>query len=238
MQEKSIDFERSLEYQFLYNEDPDSVFLLLSWLENNRLGYNFIPKYNVTKALLTGLRRSIRGRKDKKSIVDAISKLVSEDLNRLEMAFTIKGYRNAQNFNNLIDKLEILALKKFDPNDLATMQLMLHDSKDKDVEKFKDEVNKVLIKSKIISNNEYHTNLFLDKYIKNKFFRINFYMDNQVVVDYTNTDILTLEGKNLTINELLHIYSKAKFYINRSLNKAYFSQFWNSLNDEVLCRYQ
>lgn len=238
MQEKSMDFERSLEYQFLYNDDPDSIFLLLSWLENKRVGDNLLPKYNVTKALLTGLRRSIRGRKDKKSIVDAISKLVTDDLSRLELAFTIKAYRNAQNFDELIDKLEILALKKFNPNELCNKKNLLQDSNDRDVEKFKEKVNQELIRSKIVTNNEYHTNLFLDKYIKNKFFRVNFYMDKQVVVDYTNTDILTLEGKNLTINELLHIYSKAKFYINRSLNKAYFNQFWNSLNDAVLCRYQ
>ena len=63
-------------------------------------------------------------------------------------------------------------------------------------------------------------------------------MDKQVVVDYTNTDILMLEGKNLTINELLHIYNKSKFYINRALNEAYLNQFWYSLNDSVLCRYQ
>ncbi|MCI5644048.1 MAG: hypothetical protein MR285_08065, partial [Peptoniphilus sp.] len=68
MQEKKLNFENSLEYQFLYNDDADSIFLLLSWLENRYIGESLVPKYTVTKALLTGLRRSIRGRKDKKSI--------------------------------------------------------------------------------------------------------------------------------------------------------------------------
>lgn len=237
MQENNMDFEQSLEYQFLYNDDPDSIFLLLSWLENKQVGENLVPKYGVTKALLTGLRRSIRGRKDKKSIVDAISKLVTDDLNRLELAFSIKAYRNAYYRVDLIDKLERLALKYYKPNELCSMKYLFQDSNEPKILKFKDDIKKDLLKNKTICNNEFHINNFLDNNIKKKFFRVNFYMDKQVVVDYKNTDILRLEGKNLTINELLHIYSKAKFYINRSLNEAYFNQFWCSLNDSVLSRY-
>lgn len=237
MLENSIDFEQSLEYQFLYNDDPDSIFLLLSWLENKNVGENLVPKYSVTKALLTGLRRSIRGRTDKKTIVDAISKLVSDDLNRLELAFTIKAYRNAYYSVELIDKLERLALEKYTPRELSKMKVLFQDSESEEILKFKEYCNEYLIKNKVIYNNEYHVNNFLDENIKKKFFRVNFYMDKQVVIDYTNTDILKLEGKNLTINELLHLYTKAKFYINRSMNKAYLNQFWCSLNDSVLSRY-
>lgn len=237
MQEKKLDFELSLEYQFLYNNDADSIFLLLSWLENKSLGDSLVPSYTVIKALLTGLRRSIRGRSDKKSIVDAISKLVSDDLNRLELAFTIKAYRNAQEHNALIDKLEVLALEYYTPKELSSMKILFHDSNIAKILQFKEEVRDKLLECKVLANNEYHTNIFLEKNIKKKFFRVNFYMDKQVVVDYTNTDILMLEGKNLTINELLHIYSKAKFYINRALSEAYINQFWFSLNDSVLCRY-
>lgn len=237
MQENNLDFEQSLEYQFLYNDDPDSIFLLLSWLENKHVGDNLVPKYSVTKALLTGLRRSIRGRKDKKSIVDAISKLISDDLNRLELAFTIKAYKNAYYSVDLIDKLERLAIKLYTPQELSNMKYLFQDSQNTKVLKFKEDVKKELLKNKVIFNNEYHINNFLDNNIKKKFFRVNFYMDKQVVVDYQNTDILTLEGKNLTINELQHIYSKAKFYINRAMGEAYFNQFWCSLNDSVLSRY-
>lgn len=237
MQENNLDFEKSLEYQFLYNDDPNSIFLLLSWLENQCIGDSLLPKYTVTKALLTGLRRSIRGRKDKKSIVDAINKLIGDDLNRLELAFTIKSYRNALVYTKLIDKLEVLAVKKFDPNKISNMKLLFHNSTDPEVLKFKEKVKNELIKSKILANNEYHCNLFLDKYIKKKFFRVNFYMDKQVVMDYPYANILKLEGKNLTIKELQHFYSKAKFYINRALLNAYINQFWYSLNDSVLGRY-
>ena len=238
MLENSLDFEKSLEYQFLYNEDPDSIYLLLSWLENKNVGNNFTPKYDVTKALLTGLRRSIRGRKDKKLIVDAISKMVSEDLSRLEFAFSIKAYTNAYYCEDLIDQLERITLSIYNPNDLCKMRLLLQNSKDEKVVEFKKKIKEDFMKSKIIANNVVNVNYFLDKNIKKKFFRINFYIDKQVVVDTHNTNILTLEGKNLTINELLHIYNKAKFYINRSINEAYFNQFWSALNDCVLGRYK
>lgn len=238
MQESNLNFERSLEYQFLYNDDPDSIFLLLSWLENKNVADSLIPKYIVTKALLTGLRRSIRKRADKKSIVDAISKLVSDDLNRLELAFIIKAYRNSLNNYDIVNKLENLALKKYNPDELSNMKSLFHDSNDQEVLKLKNKVQERLLRDKVLAQNEYHINMFLDKHIKSKFFRVNFYMDKQVVVDYTNADILRLEGKNLTINELLHIYAKAKFYINRSMTEAYLNQFWYSLNDLVLCRYK
>ncbi len=238
MQENNLNFELSLEYQFLYNDDPESIFLLLSWLENRSVGESLAPKYSVTKALLTGLRRSIRGRTDKKTIVDAISKLVSDDLNRLELAFTIKAYRNAITYDDLIDELEVLALEYYSSKQLSNMKFLFHEDNSLKVIEFKDKVKEKLIQSKILANNEHHANIFLDKNLKKKFYRVNFYMDKQVVVDYTNTDILMLEGKNLTINELLHIYNKSKFYINRALNEAYLNQFWYSLNDSVLCRYQ
>lgn len=238
MQEISYDFEQSLEYQFLYNDDPDSIFLLLSWLENKNLGDNLVPRYTVSKALLTGLRRSIRGRKDKKSIVDAINKLVSDDINRLELAFSIKAYRNAYHSIKLVDKLEKIALKTYTPAELSKLKCLFHYESNKNVEKFKNEVNQFLLKNKILSSNEYHCNYFLDKSIKTKFYRVNFYMDKQVVLGYPNMDILTLEGKNLTINEMHHLYNKSKFYINRQLQNAYITQFWSSLNDSVLSRYQ
>ncbi len=238
MQEKKLNFENSLEYQFLYNDDADSIFLLLSWLENRYIGESLVPKYTVTKALLTGLRRSIRGRKDKKSIVEAVNKLVGDDINRLELAFTIKAYRNAITYNKLIDRLEVLALKKYEPMQLKDKKILFHYSEDREILKFKENVKEKLIKSKVLSENEYHTYYFMDKYVKKKFFRVNFYMDKQIVVDYPNSEIMTLEGKNLTIKELQYFYSKAKFYVNRALQEAYYNQFWNSLNDQVLGRYQ
>lgn len=237
MQELNLEFEKSLEYQFLYNDDPNSIFLLLSWLDNKHLCYNLAPKYSVTKALLTGLRRSIRGRVDKKSIVDAISRLVSDDLNRLELAFTIKAYRNAYNNLKMVDRLEKIALKRFTPNQLILKNTLLHEVNDSEIEAFKEEIQNELIKNKELALNDYHANVFLDKNIKKKIYRVNYYMDKQVVVDYINTDILRVEGNNLSINELKHIYDKSKFYINRRLKSAYLNQYWYSLNDSVLSRY-
>lgn len=231
-------FEQSLEYQFLYNDDPNSIFLLLSWLDNKNLCDNLVPKYSVTKALLTGLRRSIRNRDDKKSIVDGINRLVSDDLNRLELAFVIKAYRNAFYNYRLIDKLEELALSEFTPSQLANTQLLFHNHKSEKVQAFKDQMIKELYDNKDIFMAEKYANDFLDKFIKKKIFRVNYYMDKQMVVDYNNTGIFKLEGKSLSIKELKHIYEKSKFYINRSLKEAYCQQYWYSLNDCVLKRYQ
>lgn len=230
-------FEQSLEYQFLYNDDPNSIFLLLSWLDNKDLCDNLVPKYTVTKALLTGLRRSIRNRDDKKSIVDGINKLVSDDLNRLELAFVIKAYRNAFYNYRLIDKLEELALSEFTPQQLSNSKELFHNSSIQKVEEFKAMMVDELYKNKELLIAEKYANDFLDKFIKKKIFRVNYYIDKQIVMDYENEGILRLEGKSLTIKELKHIYDKSKFYVNRSLKEAYIQQYWNSLNDCVLKRY-
>lgn len=237
MIKQNKNFEQSLEYQFLYNDDPNSIFLLLSWLDNKNLCDNLVPKYTVTKALLTGLRRSIRNREDKKSIVDGINRLVSDDLNRLELAFVIKAYRSAFYNSKLIDRLESLALSEFTPNELANITELYHKSDNSKVNKIKQMMISDIHKNKDIIVSEKYSNQFLDKFIKKKIFRVNYYMDKQIVVDYENTGILKLEGNTLTINELKHIYDKAKFYINRSLKEAYINQYWNSLNDCVLRRY-
>lgn len=230
-------FEQSLEYQFLYNDDPNSIFLLLSWLDNNNICDNLVPKYSVTKALLTGLRRSIRGRDDKKSIVGGIDRLVSDDLNRLELAFVIKAYRNAYYNYKLIDKLEELALSEFTSSELSVMKVLFHNSKSDKVKDFKEEMTDFLYSNKDLVIAEKYASDFMDKFIKKKIYRVNYYMDKQMVMDYKNSGILKLEGKSLTIKELKHIYDKSKFYINRSLKEAYIQQYWYSLNDSVLKRY-
>ena len=238
MVETNKNFEQSLEYQFLYNDDPNSIFLLLSWLDNKNLADNLVPKYTVTKALLTGLRRSIRNRDDKKSIVDGINRLVGDDLNRLELAFVIKAYRSAFYNSFLVDRLEAIALSYYSPQELSKVKTLFHDSKLKFVEDFKNLMLDQLYKNKDMATSEKYANDFLDKFIKKKIFRVNYYMNKQIVMDYDNTGILRLEGKTLTIKELKHIYDKSKFYINRSLRKAYIQQYWYSLNDCVLRRYQ
>ncbi|NLW52457.1 MAG: hypothetical protein GXY87_03720 [Tissierellia bacterium] len=237
MIETNRNFEQSLEYQFLYNDDPNSIFLLLSWLDNKNLADNLVPKYTVTKALLTGLRRSIRNREDKKSIVDGINRLVADDLNRLELAFVIKAYRNAFYNSALIDKLENLALEEFTPHELANATTLFHHRESEKINKIKDMMMDQLHKNKDIAVSEKYSNDFLDKYVKKKIFRVNYYMNKQIVIDYENTGILKLEGSTLTIKELKHIYEKSKFYINRSLKMAYINQYWYSLNDSVLRRY-
>lgn len=237
MIERNLNYEQTLEHQFLYNDDYNSIFLLLSLLDNKNLCDNLVPKYTVVKTLLTGLRRSIRSRDDKKSIVNAISRLVSDDLNRLELAFAIKAYRSAYEDNSLIDKLEFEALKVFGPENIGNREILFQDSDNKFVEDFLLDVEEQLIKNKELQKLEKYANEFLDSFLKKKIYKVNYYMDKQIVVDYSNAGILKVEGKNLTINELKHIFDKSKFYINRSLRKAYITQYWYSLNDCVLKRY-
>ncbi len=237
MSEKSLDFEQSLEYQFLYNDDPNSIFILLSWLDNRNLYDNLIPKYSVGKALATGLRRSLGEREDKEAIIDAILRLIGDDLNRLELAFIIKAYRKGYYDSRKIDSLERLALNHFHPNELMDRKVLFHNSKSHEVKNFKDDLNKCICSHEDICNMEDYVTLFLEKNCKKKIFNVNYYINKQIVVDYSNLGMLRVEGQNLTIKELELIYNKVLYYVNRSLKTAYKNQYWYAINDAVLKRY-
>ena len=137
----------------------------------------------------------------------------------------------------MIDRLEAIALSEYTPAQLSNSKLLFHHTKNEKIDKFRKQMIDQLHKSKDIQIAEKYANDFLDTFIKKKIYRVNYYIDKQIVIDHDKNGILRLEGSSLSAKELKHIYSKLKFYVNRALKEAYIQQYWFSLNDCVLARY-
>lgn len=109
---------KGLEYKFLYQDDPTSMQLLLSMLENEYRVYKVRPEYQCMKRLCRSLGRDLNHRDDRHEIVDAVYRLINNDVNRLELAIHLDHYARGYCDNDRVNELEILALKSMPVEEL------------------------------------------------------------------------------------------------------------------------
>ena len=92
MDNRLLQVEEGLENRFLYQNDPDSMHILLSMIDHRQKLANLQPGYRLMEQMSKSLNRSLRYRKDRDYIVSAIKKLINDDVNRFELAVFLKGY--------------------------------------------------------------------------------------------------------------------------------------------------
>ena len=82
MDNRLLQVEDGLENRFLYQNDPDSMHMLLSMIDHRQKLANLQPGYRLMEQMSKSLNRSLRYRKDRDYIVSAIKKLINDDVNR------------------------------------------------------------------------------------------------------------------------------------------------------------
>ena len=89
-----------LQYNFLYNNDINSIHILLNLydLEDNMT--NICPKYISTKEIRKKVKRLLIYRKDRQLISNNITLLVHEDIDRLELILYLEGYKDGYHNKN------------------------------------------------------------------------------------------------------------------------------------------
>ena len=237
---------KTLEYKFLYQNDIDSMHILLSVLENKYEFFNLKPKYSLLKRISYGLYRSLSYRQDRDYILHTIQKLVNDEINRLELAINIEAYLKGFYSSDCVNLVERTALDIFDSYTLSNRKKLFHRLKDfrKVIEGEKIYKLKSDIFSYLESNPEIFVNLerlsryFCDENLKKKIFNINEYLSSQLVIDEKNLSELKLEEKMLTVYELNKIYNKFSIYLIKYIHEIYKNNFWYGVNDGVLKRYQ
>lgn len=238
MNDSLLDIEKSLEYSFLYDNDTDSLHVLLSIFDHWHRYKNMCPKYILMKKLNTALKRTLTDRRDREYIIRAIKKLINDDINRFELAVTMdvysKGYEDAES----VDRLERIALENFTDDELHNKKILFHNVKSGKAIGLQSRLyHNLKVEQDDFKQLKRLSSMYCKKVLKHKVYQINSYLDKQVVLNFDDLSQLKLEENNLTIKELNHIYNKLSQYLYNNITRVYKEAYWNGVNDAVLERY-
>ena len=229
-----------LKYNFLYKNDLDSIHILLNLYDLEENITNICPKYICLKDIKKKIKYILRYRKDKNLVLNNISFLIHEDIDRLELCFYLEGYKYGYFNNKWVNILEEKALTFYEVEELYRRKYLFHyDIQQKviiDIKKaFESELDNLENKDNYI---ESYVNDFCEKVIKKKIKNLNKYIDKQLKIEFNpeETNIME-EGHRFTEKELDRIYDIIIKGINRNINMIYKNACWFGLNDKVLKRY-
>lgn len=229
---------KSLEYNFLYNNDLNSMQLLLTMLESDDKIKKLRPKYVCMNSIKRGLNRLLDYRRDRSIVVRAISKLINDDINRLELSMYLESYSLGYENIDWVNRIESYAVKHMSMQEISSSNILYHDSKNPEIIKLKNNLDKEIISDNInLERIKRITATYLNRVVRSKVYSINSCLDAQLMISYRNSDILIKDEEYLTIPELTEIYDKITSLYTKSIIRIYKNSYWYGINDRVLNRY-
>ena len=229
-----------LEYNFLYNNDINSMHILLNLydLEDNMI--NICPKYMSTREIRKKIKRLLVYRKSRQLITNNIILLIHEDIDRLELVLYLKGYKYGYFNNKWVNILEDATLKYYSIDEIYEKNFLFHHNPEfteieELKESFKTEIEINEQKTKKLEKIIY---TYCQKVIKNKIYKLNLYIDKQLTIEYDSRGTnIKEEDPYLSIGELNKIYDIIIKTIIKNTTTSYANASWFGVNDRVLNRY-
>ncbi|MBS4534249.1 hypothetical protein GOQ29_01305 [Clostridium sp. D2Q-14] len=229
-----------LKNRFLFNNDINSIYILLSLYDLEENISNIYPQYICTRKINNRIKNILKNRNNPSVIARSISKVIHEDIDRIELCFYLEGYKYGFYNNKWINILEEMALKCFDLDILYDKNYLFH------FNYCNNEVNETRRKiRKEITNKENETReftelieLFASKVIKPKLENIDNYIDRQLKLEFNPYEFNIKEEKiNFTKDELERVYKAIIKELRKNLLNIFKDSCWYALNDRVLKRY-
>lgn len=232
--------QRALENNFLYRNDEDSLHVLLSLLENEYRVKKLKPKYTCMRAISRSIRRVLRNRSDAKEIVATLTRILNEEINRLEFAVYLEGYALGYQDKEWTDRLEMATLEQLPVEELYNRQSLFHTRLNSDI---------LVLKNRLMDQMEEQTpqykrlplvtGKYCEKKISRKVMRLNSYLHKQLVLwqDEQTERTGIREPAILVTAELERIYERVVRAYAKSIQKLFKEAYWHGLNDRVISRY-
>lgn len=232
--------QRALENNFLYRNDEDSLHVLLSLLENEYRVKKLKPKYTCMHAIARSIRRVLRNRQDAKEIVATLTRILSEEINRLEFAVYLEGYSLGYQDKEWTDRLEMATLEQIPLEDLYNRQSLFHARLNSDIlvlkNRLMDQIEDQVLQYRRLA---LLTGKYCDKKIHRKVMRLNSYLHKQLMLwqDEETERAGIREPAILVTEELERIYERVVRAYAKSIQKLFKEAYWHGLNDRVISRY-
>lgn len=230
-----------LKRNFLFNNDLNSIHILLNLYDLEDNIRNIFPKYVSIKFLRNHISRFLKNRRGNQLIALNLGELIHEDINRLELLLYLEGYKDG--FVNIkeANDLEKITVKSYSVNELYYRKYLFH---------FELNSNKTLnLKEKVFSKLNQKENSssrlqdlindYFENVIKTKVLSLNKYLDKQLIMNCESSFATITEDDTLLTNEDLNLlYNEVKKIISRNGIRLYKDAYWNGINDRVLKRYK
>jgi len=199
---KLMEMYEGLKNRFLFDNDINSIYILLALYDFEENISNIYPKYTCTKDMERRVNYTLANRKDRKTISHNISLLIHEDINRLELCFYLEGYKRGYYDNRWVNILEQKALNVLGINYIYENDYLFHHgSTIKDVGEIQLQIRKEIDneerKSRYIEGLVY---TFANKIIKKKLKNLNSYIDKQLKMEF-NPYAYYISEDNIRLND-------------------------------------
>ncbi|EFI42237.1 MULTISPECIES: hypothetical protein [Peptoniphilus] len=240
----SMDIKRYLIEKFLYDNDSESINILLNMYDVDNSIETICPTYISLKHLKKDIIKFLKHKEGKELIAYNLSNLIHNDVNRFELFLYLEGYRAGSNAVKNINKLEIITFKNYNIEDLYYRRTLFnYEVKDNEVLKLKENMLKDLKRDSKVRRTIYDIvfkfNLHL---LKRKVFNLNAHVDKQLVLNFDITDESDVKFKetnsHLSKKELYGLDRKIVRFLCIDAMRIYENAYWEGVNDKVLKRYK
>ena len=232
---------QELKYKFLFNNDINSIHMLLNIYDLEENITNIFQKYVCLDYIKRASSRYLKKRRDNHLIALNLSQVLRDDINRLELFLYLQGYKDGYTNSKWVNILEKMSIKYYTTDDLYNMNYLFHfETSITEVSDFKTSINNILHNLNNLDSPRYLSIInYLDNIVKPKVFSLNKYLDKQMTIDYNALNFNIKEDETLlTLHDLNGIYKEViKSTLKYGL-KLYNDALWNGLNDRVLQRYR
>ena len=229
-----------LKHNFLYNNDINSIHILLNLYDIESNMNNISPKYMSTRDIQNKVKKILGHRQDKEVVSNKIVMMIHEDVDRLELIFHLEGYTNGYYNNRTVNMLEDETIRFYPIEKIYDYNYLFHyNSPYNSIRDLKNNFFKY-IDSVEKKNNEIYdfVSLYCNELLKPKIYRLNENLDKQLRLEYKDGDIVIKEEETfLTIKELNEIYGIILDIIFKNVIQIYKEASWFGVNDGLLNRY-
>lgn len=237
---KVRDIYQGLTDKFLYNDDLNSIYMLLALYDIEENISNICPVYTYSKDIRHKIKNILKDREDAEVISQNLSIIVNEDMNKLELCFYLEGYKHGFNNFKHINCLEDKTLSLLNIKDIYEAQYLFHfDTQNASIRKFRQDCFKYL--DNINEKNKHIEELittFTKKVIKKKISNLGNYVERQLKINFDIYNFSIGEvDYDLSEEEVDKLYNLVLKTLTVHLKKIYKEAFWYAINDRVLMRY-
>jgi len=237
---KIWDMYEGLKNNFLYNNDLNSIYILLALYDLEENISNIFPKYMCKNEIRKKIQYVLKNNENAEAIAQNLSIVLHEDINRLELCFYLEGYKHGFACNEWANRLEGKAIETIGLEKLYSLSYLFHfDISNTQIKKIyrkcRNEIDIKEKKSKKIENLVY---TFANKVIKRKIINLDNYVNKQLKMDFKLYNIrITETDFELQDEEIDIVYHTIVNILIKKMKKSYKDAYWFAINDKVLKRY-
>lgn len=237
------DIKRFLIEKFLYDNDTESINILLNIYNFEESVENIHPTYLSLKHLKKDIIKFLKDKEGKELIAYNLSNLIHDDVNRFELLLYLEGYRAGLNANKSVNKLEILTFKYYDIEDLYIRKKLFNNDINKvDILRLKDNLLKDVRRDKkvkkYIHDIVFRFNLRL---IRRKILNLNSHTDKQLMLnldDSAHNEKFVETDSHLNKEELYGLNKKIVRFLYLDGMRIFGNAYWDGINDKLMKRYK